>query len=175
MATGNIILTPGMANLPDATTSNLAPSMQKVKSSATAPGIYFMQLAFDAAADEWCTFVFRMPDDFDSSVAPVAKVQYKMTSATSGAVQWDVRLGTVAAGAAVDVDAKGFATANTTNSTVSGTVGRMVEASITLTNYDSALAGDFSVVRLARNGSNGSDTATGDAEFIAMTIAYTTL
>lgn len=176
MATGNIILMPGMANFPDGSASNLAPAMQRVKSSGTAPGVYFLQLAFDAATDEWVTFTFRMPDDFNNTVAPVAKIQYKMVSAVTGVVQWDVRFGTVTPAAAVDLDAKVFAAANTVNSTVATTTaGKIAEASLTCTNFDSALASDYSVVRLCRVGSNASDTAAGDAEFIALTIVYTTL
>jgi hypothetical protein len=43
MTTGSVILTPGAAILPDGSASNAAPAMQRVKSSATAPGAYFLQ------------------------------------------------------------------------------------------------------------------------------------
>jgi hypothetical protein len=172
VATGTVNLTPGAAILPDGSTSNLAPAMQRVKSSGSAPGIYFLQLAFDAGTDEWCTWQFRMPADYASS--PVAKVQYKAASATSGDVIWDVRICAVSDGDSTDIDAEVFASANTATVTVPGTAGHLDEASVTLTNADSVAAGDFVVVRLCRTGSSGSDTATGDAEFIGMAITYTT-
>lgn len=172
MATGTIMFTPGAAVMPDGSTSNLAPATQRVKSSGTAPGIYSLQLAFDATADEWCVFNFRTPVDYAS--APVVKIQFKMTSAITGAVVWDARLGTVSPASAVSVNTKVFAAANTATVTVGGTVGYMVQASITMTNADSMLASDFSTLRISRVGSSGSDTATGDAELLAVSLEYTT-
>ncbi len=130
-----------------------------------------MQLAFDAATEEWASWGFRMPADYSS--APVLKVQYKMTSATSGDVVWAGSIAAVTDGDATDVDAKVFATVNTTTVTVPGTAGYLDEASITMTNADSVAAGDFVVVRVARQGAAGGDTATGDAEFIGAALTYT--
>ena len=121
---------------------------------------------------EWLTFAFRMPADYAS--APVAKVQYKMASATTNGVAWTVRLAAVTDGDATDVDAKVFAAANTASATVPGTAGFIDEVSITLTNADSVAAGDFVVVYLGRETGDAGDTATGDAEFLALAITYTT-
>lgn len=172
MATGTINLTPGSAILPDGAASNLAPAMQRVKSSGTAPGVYLIQLAFDASSEEWCTWQFRMPADFAS--APVAVVSFKMTSATSGGVVWDVRVAAVTTGDSTDVDAKVFGSANTATGTAPGTAGYLLDTSVTLTNADSVAAGDFVVIRLARAAADGSDTATGDAECVGMALTYTT-
>lgn len=172
MATGTIILTPGSAILPDGAASNAAPAIQRVKSSASAPGAYFLQLAFDASTEEWCTWQFRMPADYAS--APVAVVQWKATSATSGGVVWDVRVSATTTGDSQDVDAQDFASANTATGTAPGTAGYLLDTSVTLTNADSVAAGDFVVVRLARAAADGSDTATGDAECVGMAITYTT-
>lgn len=172
MATGSILLTPGSANLPDGSASNAAPAMQRVKSSATAPGAYFLQLCFDTTTEEWCTWSFRMPADYAS--APVAKVQYKMASATTGGVAWDVRISATSDGDSQDVDAQDFASANVGTATVPGTAGYLDEVSVTLTNADSLAAGDLVVVRVARAVANGSDTAAGDAELVAVNFEYTT-
>lgn len=144
-----------------------------MKSSATAPGIYALQLLFDQTADEWCTWQFRMPADYASS--PVAVVSFKMASATSGGVVWDVRLAAVTTGDATDVDAKGFGSANTATGTAPATAGYLVDTPVTLTNADNVAAGDFVVVRLCRVGSSGSDTATGDAECVGLALTYTTV
>jgi hypothetical protein len=173
VATGSILLTPGAASLPDGSASNAAPALQAVKSAASAPGVYFVQAAFDASTEEWLCWSFRMPADYAS--APVAKVQFKMASATSGAVVWDVRLSATTPGDAQDVDAQDFASANTATTSVPATVGYLTEASVTLTNADSLAAGDFVVVRVARAAADGSDTATGDAELLGVAISYTTL
>jgi hypothetical protein len=174
MAVGSISLSPGSAVFPDGTTSNAAPALQRVKSTGTAPAPYLLQLAFDASTEEWVTFAFRMPDDYAS--APVAKVQFKMTSATSGAVVWGVQIAAVTPGDAVVVNsAKAFATVNTATASVPGTVGYVVESSITLTNGDSVAAGDVVVLRVARVAADAGDTATGDAEMVMAGLSYTTL
>lgn len=172
MATGSILLPPGAATLPDGSATNAAPGMQRVKSSATAPAPYFLQLAFDAATEEWASWSFRMPADYSSS--PVCKVQYKMASATSGDVIWVAQLAAVTDGDATDVDAKAFAAANSATVTVPGTAGHLDEASITMTNADSVAAGDFVVLRVARDADAAGDTATGDAELVAVALTYTT-
>jgi len=172
MATGSILLGIGAAILPDGSASNLAPAIQRVKSSAGAPSPYFLQAAFDAGQTEQMMWSFRMPADFSSS--PVLKVQYKMVSATANDVAVEARIAAVSDGDAQDVDAKAFGSANAATKTVPGTAGHIDEISITLTNADSLAAGDFVVVYFARTGAAGGDTATGDMEVIAVSLEYTT-
>lgn len=174
MATGSILLSPGAAIVPDGSATNAAPQLARVKSSATAPAPYYLQLNFDASTEEWCCWSFRMPADYSSALA--CKVQYKMASATSGDVIWGTQIAAITDGDATDADAKAFAaTANTATVTVPGTAGHIDEASITMTaNIDSVAAGDFVVLRLFRDADAGGDTATGDAEFIAAALTYTT-
>lgn len=172
MATGTINLTPGSAIFPDGSASNLFPGIVRVKSSGSAPGAYFLHLLFDATNEEWCTFQFTMPQDYSSGLT--ANVMYKMASATSGGVAWDVRIAAITSGDATDMDAKVFGSSNVGTGTVSGTAGRPLVITFSVTNADSVAAGDIVVVRLARAVANGSDTATGDAEFVGMTLTYTT-
>ncbi len=114
-----------------------------------------------------------MPADYAS--APVAKVQWKAASGTTGNVVWDVRISATSPGDSTDVDAQDFDAANTATSAAPGTAGYLAEASITLTNADSVAAGDLVVVRLARAAADGSDTMTGDAELVNLALSYTTL
>lgn len=174
MATGSILLTPGSAIIPDGSATNAAPQLARVKSSASAPAPYYLQLLFDASTEEWCCWAFRMPADFASALA--CKVQYKMASATSGDVIWATQVAAISDGDATDADTKAFAaTANTVTVTVPGTAGHIDEASITMTsNIDNLTAGDYVVLRLARDADAGGDTATGDAELIAVALTYTT-
>lgn len=173
MATGSVLLPIGAAILPDGSASNLAPAMQRVKSSAGAPSPYFLQLAFDGTNTEQCMWSFRMPANYAS--APVLKIQYKALSATSGTIIFDGRIAAVSDGDSQDVDANGFGSANVSGATtVPGTAGYLDEISITLTNADSLAAGDFTIVYLGRNPGNGSDTVTTDIEVVAVTLEYTT-
>ncbi|HEY0644576.1 MAG TPA: hypothetical protein VGD39_14215 [Nocardioides sp.] len=172
MATGSVPLSPGAATLPDGSASNAAPALQRRKSSASAPPPYWLELLFDASTEEQVCWSFRMPADYSSS--PVLKVQYKMASATTGGVAFEARIAAVTPGDAQDVDAKGFAAANVGTDTVPGTAGHLDEVSITMTNADSLAAGDFVVLYLNRDPAHASDTATGDAEVVAVALTYTT-
>ncbi|MER7206332.1 hypothetical protein ABT340_04635 [Streptosporangium sp. NPDC000239] len=172
MATGTITLPLSAATLPDGSSSNAAPALQRVKSSAAAPSPYFLQAAFDATTKEQIMWSFRMPVDYASG--PVLKVQYKMASATTGNVIVEGRIAAVSDGDATDVDAKAFGSANSSSAiTVPATAGYLDEITLTLTNADSLAAGDFVIVYLARDAV--SDTATGDMEVVAVAVDYTTI
>lgn len=173
MATGTILLPVGGAVLPDGSASNAAPALQRVKSSATAPAIHFLQFAFDAGTDEMVYWTFRMPVDYAS--APVLKVKFKMASATTGNIIISGRIGAVTAGDSTDVDAKALGTDNVSSATaVAGTAGFETEVSLALANADSLAASDSVFLRLARAAANASDTATGDMEVYALSLEYTT-
>lgn len=172
MATGIVNLSPPACVFPDGTASNLAPQIVRVKSSASAPMPYFYQLNFDSSQTEQVSWQFVMPANYAS--APVLKVQYKMTSATSGDVKIDGRIGAVTPGDSTDGDAKAFDATNTTTQTVAGTAGYIKEISLTITNNDSAAAGDLVHVYLSRLGADGSDTAAGDMEVVGVYLSYTT-
>lgn len=179
MATGYIQLPIGGAILPDGSTNNAAPALQRSKSSDTSSSTntppYFLQVAFDASADESMMWAFNMPGDYAS--APVLNVLYKMTSATSGSVRFEGRLAAITDGDSTDADAKAFATTNSAGDSVPATTaGKIGGFSITLTNADSVAAGDFVVVQLRRDadGTTGTDDATGDCEVVGVSLSYTT-
>ena len=174
MATGTVILPIPAAVMPDGSASNLAPALQRVKSSASAPAPYFYQLLFDASALEQCMWAFRMPGDYAS--APILEVQFKMASATAGDVVIEARLAAVSDGDTIDVDGKTFAVANTSAATpVPGTVGYMTEISLALANDNGIAGGDFAVIYLARDAANAADDAVGDMEVIGCGLTYTTV
>jgi hypothetical protein len=172
VATASIVLPIGAAVLPDGSTDNAAPAIQRVKSSAAAPTPYFLQAAFDASTKEQMMWAFRMPADYVSSLA--FRVLFKMASATSGNVVVEGRIAAVTDDDAVDVDAKGFGAANSLTISAPGTAGHIQLASLNLTNNDSVAAGDWVVAYLARDAANASDTATGDMEVIGCALQYTT-
>jgi hypothetical protein len=174
MATGSVLLPVGAAILPDGSTNNLAPAVQRVKGSAANPTPFFLQLAFDASSDEFCMWSFRMPADYASG--PILKVQFKMVSAITGNVVILCRVAAITPGDATDADAKAFGSANTSAATAvpATTAGKIGEISLTLTNNDSLAANDFVIVRLTRLGSDAGDTAAGDMEVVAVSLEYTT-
>ena len=170
MATGSILLPIGSATLPDGSSGNAAPAIQRVQSSAASPKAHFLQAAFDATTAEMLMWSFRMPQDYASG--PVLKVQYKMASATSGTFIIASRIAAVSDGDATDVDAKALGTVNTSSAaTVPGTAGHLDEISLALANADSLAAGDFVILYLARD---IADTAAGDAEVVSVSLEYVT-
>lgn len=174
MATGHYLIVPGADTPPDGSASNLAPGRSTVKSSGSAPGVYVTKLLFDAAQLEWTTWgPFTLDSNFSS--APVLVGRFAMASATTGNVILVARLAAITPGDATDVDAKVFSTANTSAGiAVAGTAGHVTGFSLTLTNADSIAAGDVFWLYFGRDGASGSDTATGDMEFLGARLDYTT-
>lgn len=125
-------------------------------------------LAFDAAADEACYFTFIAPQGLTAPLTAI--LTYAMASATSGNVICDAALEAISDGDALDTDAsESLDTTNTSSATaVPGTAGYIDQLSITLTNNDGIAAGDLCRLRVRRVGSNGSDTATGDLQLLAV-------
>lgn len=131
-------------------------------------------LDFDASTDEIAIFTGIIPPNY-SGGGITAKVHFAMTSATSGNVIWQTAFERV--GTSQDIDSDSFATANSSSATaVSGTSGIPSVASIAHANgseIDSVAVGEAFRVKLNRDADNGSDTATGDAELIALALYET--
>jgi hypothetical protein len=120
-------------------------------------------LAFDASTAETCYWSFKAPQGLSGTLTLV--VQYKMASATTGKVDFEVAVEAVSDGDALDLDAtSSFATANTiTAPTVPGTAGYIDEFTCTLTNNDSIAQGDYVRISLKRDAADATnDTAAGD-------------
>jgi len=174
VATATILLPITAAITGDGTSGNEGPALMRVKSSASAPSPHFLQASFDASTIERIMWSFRMPADYNNT--PVLKVQFKMTSATTGNVVIGGRVAAYTAGVdSTDADAKAFAAVNTATVAVPATTaGKIGEGSISLTTNDSVAANDWVVIYLSREASNGSDTATGDCEVVAVSLEYQT-
>lgn len=173
MATGSILLEPGSAILPDGSANNLAPGRVTTKSSGTAPAVYTPKLLFDAAQLEWAVWKLVLPANYGGS--PLLVVNFSMVSATSGNVILVARIAAITPGSDnTDTDAKAFAAANTSAATaVRSTAGYQTQVSITLSTDDSMAAGDTVWLYVGRDGASGSDTASGDLEFLGARLDYT--
>lgn len=128
--------------------------------------------AFDAALDEFCYWVFKLPSDAAVTTWTV-KLDYCMASATSGNVVLWVYVQAVSDGDSLDLDAsESFDTVNASAATaVPGTAGYIDSISITLSNKDSVAAGDLVIVKVMRPGlSEAADTAPGDLRLLPSVI-----
>jgi len=123
-------------------------------------------LDFDAAATETAVFVGVMPEGASLGSGLIVRIIFAATSATSGNVRWSVAFER----GNTDLDADSFATAAAANVAVAGTSGIAAVASITITTIDSIAAGDLFRLIVQRIGGDAGDTATGDAELIAVEV-----
>ena len=130
------------------------------------------RLLFDAATSECVIWPFVWPSDWTSGAT--LKVQYSMTSATSGGVSIDVAVVAVTPGDAVDINTKPYDTVNNCDdAAVPTTAGYLDQISCTLTNKDSVAAGDYARIKLCRAVADAADTATGDMEVVGVELSYT--
>jgi len=125
-----------------------------------------LTLAYDAAVDETAYWSMIAPQGVTGALS--LKVHYCMASATTGAVYFQAQVEAITPADATDLDAgTSFDTANSGNGTVPATAGYEQVISITLTAKDNWTDGDLIRIALSRDADNASDTATGDALFLA--------
>lgn len=127
-------------------------------------------LAYDASTSETAYWTAVVPQGWTGTVTAV--ISYAMASATSGGVAFDVAVEAITSGDATDTDATtSFDTVNGgSDASVPGTAGYMEQLSITLSNLDSAAAGDLLRISVARDVADAADTATGDCYVLAVEI-----
>lgn len=127
-------------------------------------------LEFDTTTQEATVFVGVLSSGYAGRGITVS-IHWAAATATSGTVGWDVAIERVGAGSQ-DLDSDGFATAQTiTATTVPGTSGFIAITSVDISNganMDSLAAGEFFRLRVRRDVTN--DTATGDAQLVAVTV-----
>lgn len=130
-------------------------------------------LDFDDTTEESIYFSGIMPRHYAGGGITVY-IHAALTSATTGTLGWLVALERLS-DAATDIDADSFASDQTiTASTVPATSGVILVLNVAITNganMDSVAAGEAFRVRIKRDVTN--DTATGDAELIAVEIKET--
>ena len=130
-------------------------------------------LDFDDTTNESAVFSAVLPQHYDGGGLTVY-LHYAMTSATSGDVDWDVAFERIG-DQQLDIDSDSFAAAQSVdNTTVPGTSGNVDVVSVAFTDgaqMDSIAAGELFRIKVTRDAS--SDTATGDAELLAVEIQET--
>lgn len=174
MATGTVLLMPNAAVFPDGSTNNAAPGMTRRQGSQTTRKGHYLTLDFDGAGStvESCHWQFRLPANYSS--APVIKILWH-ANATSNAVKWQTQVAAVTPDDADTPLEHAYATADTVTTNVNTTEARRLTASsITVSNADSMAAGDFVQIVLFRDPADAADTATVDAEVVAVAFEYTT-
>jgi hypothetical protein len=128
------------------------------------------KLLFDGATPQCVMWQFPWPSD--ATAGGTMRLNGSMASATSGSVKYDFAVWKLTPGATADVDTEDYDAVNACNTaTVPSVAGRLFTVSCALTNKDSVVAGDNTLLRLCRD--TATDTATGDGEVEALELAYT--
>lgn len=130
-------------------------------------------LDFDGTTNESAVFTGLMPQNYSAVTGVTVIIQFTMTSATTGNVDWDIEFERV--GTALDTDSDSFATAKSAdNITVPGTAGIVGQTSIQFTDgaeMDSIIAGEIFRIRITRDAAN--DTVSTDANLHLIEIRET--
>lgn len=130
-------------------------------------------LDFDGSTNESCYFTGVMPRIYAGGGVTVY-IHYAMTSATSGDIDWDISFECIG-DQQQDLDSDGFASVKSVdNTTVPSTSGNVDIVSIGFTNgaeINNTSVGDSFRIKITRDAV--SDTATGDAELVAVEIKET--
>lgn len=163
MATGTVIL----------------PLLNAVLDPTNPPAIGFANSApyldFDSGTDELIYFAFRLPSDYASGAA--LKIQWGGVSSTTitHTARWACEVMALTPDTDGDPDTDSYDTANEVDDDILGTTaGRLQEASLTLTNIDSAAAGDYVKLKFYRNANHANDDLAEDARLWALSLEYTT-
>lgn len=165
MASGNVLWTliPEM-NMPP--TSNYA-----TRDSRNGHSV----LDMDDTTDESAVFKLYIPPYYSGGGITV-DIYASFTSATSGNAIFQAAIERVT-DSNQDIDSDGFASAQSSSATaVPGTSGHVKKFTVTFTDgaqMDSLAAGEWGRIKINRDADNGSDTASGDAEFWSATIKET--
>lgn len=97
---------------------------------------------------------------------------YSRSGSTSGAAVLGVRIAAITPGDSQSVESKNWATAATTTTTVLSTAKGLNSTLVTVTALDSLAAMDRLWINFYRDGTNGSDTMSGDVIFDTIMLAF---
>ncbi|HWA45248.1 MAG TPA: hypothetical protein VHA10_18655 [Hypericibacter adhaerens] len=130
-------------------------------------------LQFDATTTEAAVFTGIMPQNYANTTGVTVFVVASLTTATTGTLGWSILFERM--DSATDIDSDSYAPVQAiTASTVPATLGQPLTLSVAVpkgTNLDSIVAGDTFRMRIERDTTN--DTATGDAELLAIELRET--
>jgi hypothetical protein len=118
-------------------------------------------------------FTAVLPRSYAGGGLTVA-IYFAMSSATSGNVVWKAAIERI--GEVLDIDSDGFAAYQAQIKAVAGTCGMAAKAEIEFTDgaqMDSLVAGELFRLKVRRDGGDGSDNASGDAELLAVEVGET--
>ena len=129
-------------------------------------------LNFDATTKEQCFFVLRATRYGSGNLT--LRFLWGGRTASTGDVIWGASLAATTPNTdATPLSSKTFATEQTVTDSHLGTNNeRIHEATLTLSNLDSIVAGDYLVLKVTRDAANASDTMAGDAILFGVVVEW---
>lgn len=131
-------------------------------------------LAYDGGSTDESAFFYSRALNYGSGNITI-DIDWYADTATSGDVVWGAQIAAITPNTDTqDIETDALATANTVTDSHLGTTGqRLHRCSITLSNLDSIASGDWFVLHIYRDASDtGTDTMTGDAYLVMLTLSY---
>lgn len=131
-------------------------------------------LDFDAAADESAIFTGVLPRNYAGGGLTV-HLHVAFTSAVANEARFDVAFERIGDGSQ-DIDADGFAAAQSVDVTAPATSGHVEIGSVAFTNgaqMDSLAVGESFRLKITRDADHANDDAAGDCELVAVHIVET--
>ena len=129
-------------------------------------------LLYDGTAPQCALWQFVVPQDYGT--VPKVRLEYRMSSGTTGAALMDLTVMDTAPGASVSIETDSYGTSNQCSTgTIPGTAFFPGEVLCTLTNTDGLTAGHNAKIKLCRLTTDSADTATGTLGLIGALLEYT--
>lgn len=138
-----------------------------VRPGGSSPVEALQVLDFDATAIEYMDFLCRLSEDYAGGGLTLT-LAWMATSATSGAVRWEAAVRRLVDDAE-DIDGAHTYDFNGVTATTASATGEQAYDAITFTDgadMDSWAAGEYAIVRIRRDPTNGGDDLVGDSELI---------
>jgi hypothetical protein len=152
--------------LPDGTSGNAAPQVERVQGTAANPKFHAVVLRFDPATEEMAYWTGQLPHEAAASPTFTLRLLWASIAAiTSTNVVW---------GADTPIEHAQAAQQTVTSANNTTEAGRAIAASITFTNAqaDGITADDWLVVQISRVAANASDTLAEDARLLSAALTF---
>lgn len=176
MATSTIVLPIGAATLPDGSSGNAAPQIERIQGTEANPKKHYLAGRFDPATEEFLYWSLVLPHE--AAAAPTFTLRLiwaSVTAITATNVVWGGRISAVTpADADTPIEHAQAAQQTVTSANNTTEAGRAIAASIAFTNAqaDGATADDLVFVAVSRVAANGSDTLAEDSRLVGVELTF---
>lgn len=176
MATSSITLPIGAATLPDGSSGNASPQIERIQGTEANPKKHFLVARFDSATEEMLYWSFMLAHEAAAAPAFTLRAVWGSIAAiTTTNVVWGGRISAITP-ADVDTPIEHTQAAQQKVTSANNTVeaGREIGASIAFTNAqaDGATADDLVIVQFSRVAADASDTLAEDARLFGLELTY---